>query len=267
MHPMRKIIINILTFIYFSVSAQETICDYKNEFLRIKQQLVNYFQKFDYHFNNSINQRLLLLVLNDRYSLNLAIPPHFLDLKVSYTEDSLVQKYYFRLVNKKYKFNPKELKADYVKIIGIEHLLLWGIYSDFLPFDEECKKTIHQPLGEDSYSIRAICHILLAYDWAKRNNIGNEELQFFKNQFFKWKVNTQKGLTFLKGFTDTGMEGILAFIFMQEIHAIPLDKIKEFLYYHSSDGGYPWNEEDLDSNFHASLIALWLTCEILKYCH
>lgn len=265
---MRKIVFFVLYLLYINLHAQESICDYKNEFLRIKQQLINYFQKFDYHFNNSINQRLLLVVLNERYSLNLAIPPHFLDLKVFYTEDSLVQKYYFKLVNRKYKFNPKELKTDYEKTIGIEHLLLWGIYSDFLPFDEECKNTIEQPLGYDSYSTRAICHILLAYYWAKNAKAKSEELQYFKNQFLKWKINIQKSLTFLKGFTDTALEGLLAFIFMEDIDSLPLDTIREFTYYHSSDGGYPWDEDkNANSNFHASLVALWLVCEILAYCN
>ncbi len=265
---MRKVILFFLILSTISLNAQESICDYKSDFLRIKDRLIRYFQNFDHSNHPSLNQRLLLAFLNEKYQLKIQFPKNYLQFKITHVEDSLVQKYYFRLLHRKYKFNVKELNQDYEKTQGIEHLLLWSIYPDFLPLDNESKNTIQQPLGYDSFSIRMICHLTLAYYWAKQfTSLDSTIKSTFENHFEIWKNLTEKGLKFLKGYTDTAIEGLLTYVFIHQIEKLPIGSLKEFLYYSSSDGGYPWNEDkSSSSNFHASILALWLVCELDSYC-
>lgn len=263
---MRKIIALLFTY-HLCCHAQENVCEYKFHTSNVQKKLIHYFRNFNYQNHKSLNERLLLVHLDSRYSLYLSLPKNFLNLKITYGEDSLVGKYYYRLIHRKYKFNVKELKQDYEKTRGIEHLLLWGIYPDFLPFDEECLNTLHQPLGYDSYSLRMICHLALAYHWAKSfAQLDSSTQKIWTERFHQWQENIQKGLLYEKGYTDTGIEALLAYVFMDKFQEIPLRSLEEFLFYDRVEEGYPWDTQNKESNHHASLVALWLTCTILNNC-
>ncbi len=270
MYSVRKIIFILLFFNSLNLISQNQLCDFKQDILRIRKQLLNYFQKFDYLSYPSLNQKLLLFWLNKKYQLKLPLPKDFLNMKLVYAEDSLVKKYYLRLIEPKFSCNIKELQQDYNKTQDIEHLLLWSIYPNILPFDKECETTVFEPNTNDSYSVRRICHLLIAYHWAYNHSqykIPDSISVHFEVHSPYWKQNILDYLRYDKGYSDTAIEGMLALSFMNQLHDLPMQSFLEFLFFPSNDGGYPWDKDYQKSNFHASLVALWFICEVIDYCN
>lgn len=268
MRSMRKVIFFCL-FCSNLWSNGQILCEqYTSLNEQVLKSLIQYFQRYDYPELKSLNGRIILCYLQKKFKLSLQLPAHFLDIPRTYEEDKHAH-YYFILVKPKYTPRKKQLLQDYAQTHDIEHLLLFSLYPETLSFDEECKNTILQPLGYDSFSMRAICHFSLAYYWLKQNkNVRRLEhiLKIFESHFEEWKLYLIEGLKYEKGYTDTGIEGLLAFIFMDKWNEIPLKSLEEFWFYTSNDGGYPWDLDSTSSNFHASLIALWLVCELERYC-
>ena len=272
MYPMRKIKFLCLLFIslsyQLSFSQNPSVCDYLEKAQQVQTRLVQYFEKYPHDQHKSYNQRLLLLQLAQKHHLPLKLPKNYLTLDKIFDEDTLYLKYFERLINPKFK--PKSnLQKDYINSHGIDHLLLWSLYSDKLAWDKECENTINQEVIGNEYNLRAICHYALAYYWVKSLNPKAQAttLQAFENQFEKWEKALYEGFKYVKGFTDSGIEGLLAFVFMGKFQQIPQKSLEEFLYYESPDGGYPWDTEKNTSNFHASLIALWLVSEMIEFCN
>ncbi|MCS7074733.1 MAG: hypothetical protein NZ108_09725, partial [Bacteroidia bacterium] len=104
--------------------------------------------------------------------------------------------------------------------------------------------------------------------WSKLSGgLADTVQEYFENYIPDWLEKVKIGLTALPSYTDTGIEGLLTYVFLFKIEQMPIQEFLEFLNYNSEDVGYPWDEESRNrSSFHASLIALWLVCEIIDFC-
>lgn len=150
--------------------------------------------------------------------------------------------------------NNKMIDSVYSHSNDIEHLLIWGLNSDILPFDSLCDQTIKK-YKETTSNIRNQMHVVLAFEFS------NSEQHWKKFEHLKsiYKNNFKNYIQNNSLVDDTWLEAALGYSLLLKNKRIPKTWINNIISAQQSNGGWKWNPNlDSESHPHSSLLALWI---------
>jgi hypothetical protein len=140
-----------------------------------------------------------------------------------------------------------------------DRALMWAIYADNIE-DSDIAEKVNALLLEytkENANIRGVTHAALLLKWL--SDLG--ELNKIPNNTSLKEIYINQSIQYLeknKSYTDDGMEAILTFILLDRIDLVKQQWIEEIIIHQQKDGGWKWDDTQLVSHQHPTLLALWI---------
>ena len=166
--------------------------------------------------------------------------------------------FYNRLIDNKV-LNIDSVKAYIANHDMFDRALMWAIYADNIE-DSDIAEKVNALLLEytkENANIRGVTHAALLLKWL--SDLG--ELNKIPNNTSLKEIYINQSIQYLeknKSYTDDGMEAILTFILLDRIDLVKQQWIEEIIIHQQKDGGWKWDDTQLVSHQHPTLLALWI---------
>ena len=200
--------------------------------------IYNYINQKFYHQNKSH------FVLANKYT------PYFIDDKELYP-------LFHRLLKPNYNFDKIRVN-DYLHThSGIDQLLMYAIYADYLPTDLPLIENTLNSYTFSNSNIRGVAHCSLALKWMTDLTVKSKTLDFndLKNNYISISLNY---LSNHSTTTDDGMEAIITLILLDRIDLVKQNWIDEIILKQQNDGGWKWNDSIIKTDQHPTILAYWI---------
>lgn len=224
------------SIVYLNQYTVQDTCDYNIAFLA--KYLSHQYNRTDFQFD-----------LNN-------VPIKF--------EDQIIPaNFYGPLIGLKSPLTNDSLVATYQKTVGIEHILLWGIYADRLSLDSNAKIVFFENSMPHA-NIRNVCHVAIAIYWAN-NKISRKDKNYLRKFRNKYLTNLKTGLKKNNQVNDDLLECMVGLLYMGKMDLVSKQVVENMIKTQNPDGGWAWDRSLSEkSHPHTTILAYWILLELTK---
>lgn len=248
----KNIVLLFFVFIMLETFSQN-IVDAKKEASKFIDALID--NKNSLNYPNRIIYIYIKQLSNIKYNHKKILPKEYAP---NDADEESMYPFYNRLIDNKV-LNIDSVKAYIANHDMFDRALMWAIYADNIE-DSDIAEKVNALLLEytkENANIRGVTHAALLLKWL--SDLG--ELNKIPNNTSLKEIYINQSIQYLeknKSYTDEGMEAILTFILLDRIDLVKQQWIEEIIIHQQKDGGWKWDDTQLVSHQHPTLLALWI---------